>query len=224
MFEKYTEKARRVIFFSRYEAGTQGAQAIEPEHILLGIMREDKPLLQRLLPDPGPALDAIHKQISSNAAQGPEKPASVDMPLSPAAKQALMKASEASHRLGHGRIGPEHLLIGIVETPQSDASRILVELGVTADRIAACIGKGPSAHPWVTIFEGDERADLGLKLKRLADLLERRGAFTREELAQQMMNRASRTHPDLLFAVLLELLERKKVITTEEARSIREGS
>ncbi|MBA2646884.1 MAG: Clp protease N-terminal domain-containing protein, partial [Pyrinomonadaceae bacterium] len=59
MFERYTEKARRVIFFARYEASQFGAPAIEPEHLLLGLMREDKTLTARFLQRAQASLEAI---------------------------------------------------------------------------------------------------------------------------------------------------------------------
>src|ERR1700750_2862476 len=67
MFERYTEKARRVIFFARYEASQFGAPAIEPEHLLLGLMREDKSLTARFLARAQTSLEAIRKEIEGRA-------------------------------------------------------------------------------------------------------------------------------------------------------------
>jgi len=63
MFERYTEKARRVIFFARYEASQFGAPAIEPEHLLLGLMREDKTLTGRFFPRAQVSIESIRKEI-----------------------------------------------------------------------------------------------------------------------------------------------------------------
>ena len=67
MFERYTEKARRVIFFARYEASQFGAPAIEPEHLLLGLMREDKTLTSRFLQRAQASLEAIRKEFDGRA-------------------------------------------------------------------------------------------------------------------------------------------------------------
>ncbi|MBP1611023.1 MAG: clpC, partial [Acidobacteria bacterium] len=63
MFEKYTEKARRVIFFARYEASQFGSPFIETEHLLLGLIREDKNLTTRFFPKSGASIDSIRKEI-----------------------------------------------------------------------------------------------------------------------------------------------------------------
>ena len=63
MFERYTEKARRVIFFARYEASQFGAPAIEPEHLLLGLMREDKTLTGRFFPRAQITIESIRREI-----------------------------------------------------------------------------------------------------------------------------------------------------------------
>jgi len=63
MFERYTEKARRVVFFARYEASLVGSQAIQAEHILLGLLREDKQLTQRLFQDPPSTIKSIRSEI-----------------------------------------------------------------------------------------------------------------------------------------------------------------
>ena len=65
MFERYTEKARRVIFFARYEASQFGAPAIEPEHLLLGLMREDKTLTGRFFPRAQITIESIRREIES---------------------------------------------------------------------------------------------------------------------------------------------------------------
>ena len=81
MFERYTEKARRVIFFARYEASQYGSQTIDTEHLLLGLLREDSSLRMRLLSQPG-AVESIRKQIESGMARLERIPTKVELPLS----------------------------------------------------------------------------------------------------------------------------------------------
>src|SRR5712671_142107 len=100
MFERYTEMARRVIFFARYEASQFGASMIEPEHLLLGLSREDKPLFARFLIDGKQSLESIRGQIEKRTSSRGGIPTYVELPLAPEAKQALSYAHEESERLG----------------------------------------------------------------------------------------------------------------------------
>ena len=83
MFERYTEKARRVIFFARYEASQFGAPAIEPEHLLLGLMREDKTLTGRFFPRAQVSIESIRKEIEGRTLLREKISTSVELPLAP---------------------------------------------------------------------------------------------------------------------------------------------
>ena len=89
MFERYTEKARRVIFFARYEASQFGAPAIEPEHLLLGLMREDKTLTGRFFPRAQITIESIRREIESRTLLRERIPTSVELPLAPETKRVL---------------------------------------------------------------------------------------------------------------------------------------
>ena len=88
MFERYTEKARRVIFFARYEASQFGSPYIETEHLLLGLLREDKALANRFLRSSA-ALESIRKQIEAHTTIREKVSTSVDLPLSHECKRVL---------------------------------------------------------------------------------------------------------------------------------------
>src|SRR5580658_2349163 len=113
MFERYTEKARRVIFFARYEASQFGSPYIETEHLLLGLLREDKQLANRFLGSHA-AVDSIRKQIEGHTTAREKISTSVDMPLSQERKRVLAYAAEEAERLNQGYIGTEHLLLGLL--------------------------------------------------------------------------------------------------------------
>ena len=130
MFERYTEKARRVIFFARYEASQFGAQAIEAEHILLGLLREDKQLTQKFFRSPHSTVESIRKEIEGRTPLRDKVSASVDLPLSQSAKRVLSYAADESERLQHRHIGTEHLLLGILREEKSSAAEILHEHGL----------------------------------------------------------------------------------------------
>jgi uncharacterized protein YbbC (DUF1343 family) len=130
MFERYTEMARRVIFFARYEASQFGASMIEPEHLLLGLSREDKPLLARFLPDGKQSVESIRGQIEQWSSSKGGIPGAVEIPLAPDAKQVLLYAHEESEKMGDRHIGTEHLLLGLVRVEHSTASQILFKFGL----------------------------------------------------------------------------------------------
>ncbi|MCX6616144.1 MAG: ATP-dependent Clp protease ATP-binding subunit [Acidobacteria bacterium] len=128
MFERYTEKARRVIFFARYEASQFGSPFIETEHLLLGLLREDKALTNRFLRS-HTSVDSIRKQIEGHTAIREKVSTSVDLPLSHECKRVLAYAAEEAERLSHKHIGTEHLLLGLLREEKSFAAEILHERG-----------------------------------------------------------------------------------------------
>src|SRR5271157_5115660 len=118
MFERYTEKARRVIFFARYEASQFGSPYIETEHLLLGLLREDKALANRFLRSHA-AVESIRKQIEGHTAPREKVSTSVDLPLSHECKRVLAYGAEEAERLTHKHIGTEHLLLGLLREEKS---------------------------------------------------------------------------------------------------------
>ena len=129
MFERYTEKARRVIFFARYEASQFGSPYIETEHLLLGLLREDKALTNRFLRSHG-SVESIRKQIEGRTAIREKVSTSVDLPLSQESKRVLAYAAEEAERLAHKHIGTEHLLLGLLREDKCFAAEILHERGL----------------------------------------------------------------------------------------------
>ena len=97
MFERYTEKARRVIFFARYEASQFGSPYIETEHLLLGLLREDKALTNRFLRSHA-SVESIRKQIEGHTTIREKVSTSVDLPLSNECKRVLAYAAEEAER------------------------------------------------------------------------------------------------------------------------------
>ncbi len=129
MFERYTEKARRVIFFARYEASQFGSPYIETEHLLLGLLREDKALTNKFLRSHA-SVDSIRKQIEGHTTIREKVSTSVDLPLSNECKRVLAYAAEEAERLSHKHIGTEHLLLGLLREEKCFAAEILHERGL----------------------------------------------------------------------------------------------
>src|SRR5260370_8543498 len=114
MFERYTEKARRMIFFARYEASQYGSPYIETEHLLLGLLRED-PGLRRLFLGPASVSADIRTEIERHITRRERISTSVEMPLTEECKKVLKLAVEESARLPHRYIGPEHGLLPLLQ-------------------------------------------------------------------------------------------------------------
>src|SRR5205809_902579 len=129
VFERYTEKARRVIFFARYEASQYGSPYIETEHLLLGLMREDKALANRFLRQQG-SIESIRKEIEARITIRERISTSVEVPLSAECKRILNMAAEEAERLGHKHVGTEHLLLGILREEKCFGAEILMERGL----------------------------------------------------------------------------------------------
>src|SRR5437588_1475187 len=134
MFERYTEKARRVIFFARYEASQFGSPYIETEHLLLGLRREDKALTNRFLRSHA-SVESIRKQIEGHTTIREKVSTSVDLPLSNECKRVLAYAAEEAERLSHKHIGTEHLLLGLLREEKCFAAEILHERGLRLSAI-----------------------------------------------------------------------------------------
>src|SRR6267143_2084287 len=126
MFERYTEKARRVIFFARYEASQFGSPYIETEHLLLGLLREDKALTNRFLRSHA-SVESIRKQIEGHTTIREKVSTSVDLPLSNECKRVLAYAAEEGERLSHKHIGTEHLLLGLLSEFSRDLTQAAMD-------------------------------------------------------------------------------------------------
>jgi hypothetical protein len=132
MFERYTERARRVIFFARYEAAQYGQQYIESEHLLLALFREAPALMRRVLAAEG-ARESIRASVQKRAHPAGKISTSVDLPLSNECKRILAYAAEESAGLKHAVIEVTHLLLGILREKKCFAARLLTERGVELD-------------------------------------------------------------------------------------------
>ena len=142
MFERYTERARRVIFFARYEASQYGSPYIETEHLLLGLLREDPALCKQFLRTTSVAAD-IRTEIERQITRRERISTSVEVPLTEECKKALNLAAEESERLGHRHIGTEHVLVGLLRVERSLAARLLRERGLKPVAIREQLAKAP---------------------------------------------------------------------------------
>jgi hypothetical protein len=125
VFERFTEKARRSVFFARYDASVYPTSFIEPEHLFLGILREYSELARRL------PVEEFRARISQKFPKREGVSTTVDMPLAKGAKQAMASGAEASDRLGHRQIDCGHLVLGLIQS-SSFVAQLLSERGINA--------------------------------------------------------------------------------------------
>jgi len=144
MFERYTDKARRTIFFARYEAVQYGSPYIETEHLLLGLVREAKNLFSGSLPRVN--YQAVYERIDARTPARAPASANVDLPLSNESRRVITYAAEEADRLADRHIGTEHLLLGLLREEKCSAAHILCELGADLATLREVIAKIPA--PW----------------------------------------------------------------------------
>ena len=147
MFERYTERARRVLFFARYEASQLGGLSIGSEHLLLGLLREGKGVTSRLFAEKEVAYAAARDEIATAAAGLAKIATSVEMQLAADTKAALERAAEEADRLVHNYIGTEHLLLGLLRDPATPAGALLTRAGLSLEAARAWLAQGAAAAP-----------------------------------------------------------------------------
>jgi ATP-dependent Clp protease ATP-binding subunit ClpA len=138
MFECYTERARRVVFFARYEASQYGSNYIEAEHLLLGLVREDPHVIKRFVT--GADVD-IKKKVEERIVRHPKISTSIDLPLTHEGKRILAYANEEAERLTHRHIGTEHLLLGMLRESTCLAARLLDEIGMKLEDVRVLLSR-----------------------------------------------------------------------------------
>jgi ATP-dependent Clp protease ATP-binding subunit ClpA len=153
MFERYTERARRVIFFARYEASQVGSMSIESDHLLLALIREDKNLTAHFLRNA--PLQDIRKEIEARSVIREKIPTSIDLPLSAESRDILAYANEESERLGHTWIGTEHLLLGILRQGTCPAAEILKARGLNLEEIQRALATDFAATQMQSVTRAD---------------------------------------------------------------------
>src|SRR3982751_1372797 len=135
MFERYTERARRVLFFARYEASQLGSISIETEHLLLGLIREGKGLTSRIFARSHLSLETIRKEIEGRTVFREKVSTSVEIPFSAEVKRVLQFAADEADRLLHNYIGTEHLLLGLLRGERCVAATALREAGLSLQQV-----------------------------------------------------------------------------------------
>ncbi|MFQ5878253.1 MAG: ATP-dependent Clp protease ATP-binding subunit [Acidobacteriota bacterium] len=130
MFEKYTEKAKKVLFLARYEASQMGSRVIGSEHLLLGLIKEGDDLVRDLFARSSVNLELLRAELEARGPSGEKQAAPIEIPFSEETKKILACAEEEAERLLHPYVGDEHILLGLLRVEDSAAGRILAEKGM----------------------------------------------------------------------------------------------
>ena len=195
MFERYTESARRALFFARYEVSQLGAVSIEAEHLLLGVTREAKGIVAQILSEAEVAGDDIRRDVETQSRFREKISTSVEIPFAESAHRALHFAAEEADQLKHGYIGPEHLLLGILRDKDSPAAAILHRRGLRLDGVRAAVAR----HAAEPTPDRAAFSDVSAEIDRLKDAIDKLAAMS-----------ADSVEGDVLAARIRERLETLK--------------
>ena len=134
MFERFTDRARRVVVLAQEEARMLGHNYIGTEHILLGLIHEGEGVAAKALESLGVSQEAVRQQVEEIVGQGERVP-SGHIPFTPRAKKVLELALREALQLGHNYIGTEHILLGLIREGEGVAAQVLVKLGADLNRV-----------------------------------------------------------------------------------------
>ena len=168
MFERYTESARRLLFFARYESSQFGSPEIDTPHMLLGLVRVNKGITARFFEASHVSLERMREDIERLKTSAEPLPTSTEIPFSAATRRVLRYAEEEADRLRHSYIGSEHLLLALVREEDSIAGAILARHGVRLDAAREQIVTLLASTP---VVQEPDRTDLVAQIDRIRRLI-----------------------------------------------------
>jgi ATP-dependent Clp protease ATP-binding subunit ClpA len=134
MFERFTDRARRVVVLAQEEARTLDHNYVGPEHLLLGLVREGEGVAAKALTELGVDLSAVRQQIEELIGRGQESP-SGRIPFTPRTKKVLELSLREALQLGHNYIGTEHILLAILREGENVGAQVLVRMGTNLNQV-----------------------------------------------------------------------------------------
>ncbi len=135
MFNKFTERARKVILLAKEEAKRFNHDYIGTEHLLLGLVREGEGVAAAVLQNLGLNAELIRMEVEKLVQPGPTTVISGDIPFTPKAKKVIELAMDEARSLGHNYVGTEHILLGLIREGEGVASQVLLNLGLDLGRV-----------------------------------------------------------------------------------------
>jgi ATP-dependent Clp protease ATP-binding subunit ClpA len=134
MFERFTDRARKVVVLAQEEARMLDHNYVGPEHVLLGLIHEGQGVAAQALTELGISLEAVRQQVEELIGRG-EQAQSGHIPFSPRAKRVLELSLREALQLGHNYIGTEHILLGILREGENVGAQVLVRMGTDLNRV-----------------------------------------------------------------------------------------
>jgi ATP-dependent Clp protease ATP-binding subunit ClpC len=199
MFERYTEKARRLLFFARYETSATGGLSIDSEHMLLGLLREPGPIVGRLLADAQVSTEQLRQEVEGRLEFREKVATSVELPFSEPTKRILNYTAEEADRLRHSHIGPEHVLLALLRVPEAGAGAILTAHGLRLETareavaVMVVVGAPAAARPAASgpeaTAEWMEKQQIASQIDRIQRLAEQVGmTLSKPEEATELLH------------------------------------
>jgi hypothetical protein len=146
VFERFTDRARRIVVLAQEEARLLDHNYIGTEHLLLGIVHDGEGVAARSLIELGESLDGIRRRVEEIVGQGPTAP-SGHIPFTPRAKKVLELALREALQLGHKFVGSEHILLGLVREGEGVAAQVLVSGGLSLEVVRQQVLRTLAGHP-----------------------------------------------------------------------------
>jgi len=137
MFQRFTDRARRVVVFAQEETRNLSHDHTGAEHVLLGLVREGSGVAAKALESLGIGLETVRERTESAAGRGDQEPPPGHIPFTDQAKDLLKLSLRESVDLGHDYVGTEHILLGVLRQGESTAARVLSDLGASHERVRA---------------------------------------------------------------------------------------
>ena len=214
MFERFTDRARRVVVLAQEEAKMLNHNYIGTEHILLGLIHEGEGAAAKALESLGISLDAVREQVQDIIGQGQQQPTG-HIPFTPRAKKVLELSLREALQLGHNYIGTEHILLGLLREGEGVAAQVLVKLGADLNRVRQTVIQllsGYQAGKETVSVGGSEAAGADAKGSQVLDQFGRNltqaaregkldpviGREKEVERVMQILSRRSKNNPVLI--------------------------
>ena len=178
MFERFTDRARRVVVLAQEEARMLNHNYIGTEHILLGLIHEGEGVAAKALESLGISLEAVRQQVQDIIGQGQQAP-SGHIPFTPRVNKVLELASQEGLQLGHNYIGTEHILLGLIREGEGVAAQILVKLGADLNRVRQQVIQLLHGYPGKEPAGGGARLGKRERARLMDDALGRIAALDR---------------------------------------------
>ena len=162
MFERFTDRARRVVVLAQEEARMLNHNYIGTEHILLGLIHEGEGVAAKALESLGISLEAVRQQVEEIIGQGQSAPTG-HIPFTPRAKKVLELSLREALQLGHNYIGTEHILLGLIREGEGVAAQVLQKLGADLNRVRHEVIQLLRGYPQpeATMTKGEEQPEEG---------------------------------------------------------------